>query len=184
MNVLPLTWETERLTVRDVGEADVDALTALFNANAHVGKWDRVFHAVERDELRDLVIKSMGRAQRPEAPFQMQCAQRKGDGALVAYFHAVYGVPPAPDAVYISMFVVDPALHGQGYGAEIVRGLSEQWPRCLPGHARAWAEVSLKNWPALRFWIAAGFRTIVEWDGDREWAENAHATLILEKLWG
>lgn len=182
MHTVPPEWETARLSLRDVAEGDVDALTALYNANAHLGKWDPVFKVVERSELEELVAKSITRAQRPNRPFHMQAARRKVDGALVGYYHTM-GVPPLPDVVYFSMFVMDPAWQGQGYGAEIVRGLGEQWPRCLPEQARAWAEVSLKNWPALRFWSGMGFRTIVEWEGDGELSEEAHATVILERRW-
>ena len=182
MHALPAEWETERLILRDVAEDDVDALTALFNANAHLGKWDSVFQVVERSELAELVEKSITRAQRPDRPFQMQCARRKEDGALVGYYHTVVA-PKFPDVVYFSMFVLDPAWQGQGYGSEMVRGLCEQWPRCLPDQARAWAEVSLKNWPALRFWIGAGFRTIFEMRGDAELGDDAGAALTLELRW-
>jgi ribosomal protein S18 acetylase RimI-like enzyme len=182
MHMLPTEWETERLILRDVSERDVDALTALYNANAHFGKWDSVFQVVERSEVQELVVKSVTRAQDPDRLFHMQAAWRKEDGVLVGYYHTVVA-PRFPDVVYISMFVVDPAWQGQGYGAEIVRGLGEQWPRCLPDQARAWAEVSLKNWPALRFWIGAGFRTIFEMDGDAELSDDARATLTLERRW-
>ena len=178
---VPDEWDTKRLTVRAVREADIDTLLALFNANAAVAAWDPTFAPIERDELARLVHKSLTWADTEERPFQLQCFVERRTGALLGYYHCTYGAPHA-DTLWLSMFVMGPCAQRGGYGREVVEGLGSFWPM-LRDIRRAWAEVWLKNWPALRFWINAGFNSIVEWRGDKQPAEGAFASLILEKRW-
>ena len=44
MNVLPETWETDRLMIRDARMEDVPHLRNVFNACSYVGEWDNSFY--------------------------------------------------------------------------------------------------------------------------------------------
>ena len=181
MDYVPDYWDTTRLHVRAVQPNDTDALLALFNANSHVEPWDPTFKQIERPEMADLVDKSLTWAARGIKPFQMQCFERLDTGQLVGYYHCTYGTAHA-DVLYISMFVMAHDAQHAGYGREVVDGLSIWWAT-LRDIRRAWAEVYLKNWTALRFWIERGFTTIIEWEGDNVLSEKGHAAIILEKRW-
>ena len=78
------------------------------------------------------------------------------------------------------MFVLDPPVQNQGYGSEVLAGLSREL-RELPAYRAAWARVWLKNWPALRMWVKAGFDRIVEISGDKVLSAEGQANVILEQ---
>lgn len=179
--MLPPYWETRQLAVRNVREGDTDALLALFNANHAVEKWDPTFKPIERPEMAQLVANSLASSGYGGRPFQMQCFEERKTDRIVGYYHATYGLPH-PDVFWFGMFVLHPDATKRGYAREVVDGLYALW-FILPEQTRAWAEVWLKNWPALRFWINVGFTTIIEWEGASVLAEGTNASIILERRW-
>jgi ribosomal protein S18 acetylase RimI-like enzyme len=87
---------------------------------------------------------------------------------------------PEAGLVWVSMFVIHPDFQRRQYGQQVAAGLSSQLG--MLGLYRAiWLEVYLKNWLALRFWIAQGFTRIIEYDGARKLSGEAQASLVLEK---
>ena len=78
------------------------------------------------------------------------------------------------------MFVLDPPVQNQRYGGEVLAGLGREL-RELPAYEAAWARVWLKNWPALRMWVKAGFDRIVEISGDKVLSAEGQANVILEQ---
>lgn len=176
--LLPATWETVRLSIKDVTLDEVALLTALYNTCSYAEPWDPTFHTVPESELAELVSESLSN-EPAHRRFKLQTIRRKSDGVLVGYFHLHHGLRHRPDLAYISMFVLHPNQQQQQYGSEVVQGIS--------GHLRALGypaiqlDVYLKNWPALRFWIKQGFTKIDDLRGDRTHSAESHARLRLEK---
>jgi len=179
--MLPSRWFTDRLIMRDVAMEDAVRLLAVFNANSHIGVWDTTFQPIEQPEMDGLVTASLAQRNARGDPFQMQAICRR-DGAaageIAGYYHMAFGVR-RPEVVAIGMFVLDPPAQNQGYGSEVLTGLGRQL-RELPAYQAAWARVWLKNWPALRMWVKAGFDRIVEIDGDKVLSTEGQANVILE----
>jgi RimJ/RimL family protein N-acetyltransferase len=180
--MLPTHWSTDRLIMRDVVMEDAPRLLAVFNGNAHIGVWDTTFQPIEQPEMDGLVAASLAHRNTRGDPFQMQAiCRREGAevGEIVGYYHIAYGVR-RPEVVAIGMFVLDPPVQNQRYGSEVLAGLGGEL-RELPGYQAAWARVWLKNWPALRMWVKAGFDHIVEISGDKVLSADGQANVILEQ---
>lgn len=179
MKVLPPYWETERLFIQDSSLAEADSLQEVFHACGGIESWDPTF----RPELEEGFINLIARSQSGElgiqTVFKMQTLYLKENREIIGYFHLHHGLPK-PKTVFISMFIISPTYQRQSYGQETVRGIITQLQN-LGGFEKVWLNVHLKNWPALRFWIRAGFTSIVEFRGDPVNGEDSHALLILEK---
>ncbi len=178
LGLLPATWETARLSIKDVMLDEVALLTALYNTCSYAEPWDPTFHTVPESELAELVNESLS-SEPAHRRFKLQTIRRKSDDTLVGYFHLYHGVRPRPDLAYISMFVLHPNQQQQQYGSEVAQGISDHL-RAL-GYPAIQLDVYLKNWPALRFWIKQGFTKIDDLQGDRVHGADAHAQLRLEK---
>jgi diamine N-acetyltransferase len=179
--MLPGRWSTDRLIMRNAAIDDGARLLAVFNANAHIGVWDTTFQPIEQPEMDGLVAASVAGRNARGDPFQLQAICRRDgveEGDIVGYYHMAFGVR-RPEILAIGMFVLDPPAQNQGYGSEVLAGLGRRL-RGLPTYQAAWARVWLKNWPALRMWVKAGFDRIVEIDGDKVLSAEAQANVILE----
>jgi len=179
MNVLPPHWETQNVIIQDSVLDEVGQLRNVFNACSYVGKWDKTFTVESEDAFVQMVSKSQSRAENLKESFQMQSMRSRERPEIIGYFHLSYGVSKPAIAV-ISMLVIHPDYQKRHLGSEVVGGLTEQLKQ-LGDYTSIWLQVYLKNWPALRFWISAGFTTIVEYRGDKIHTEETQASLILEK---
>jgi ribosomal protein S18 acetylase RimI-like enzyme len=175
--LLPSEWKTTRLVVQDSQPADVPHLHAVFSACAYVEPWDPTFHPVPETDIAQLVENSVSMGAE-QYRFKLQCLRLHQNGQICGYFHLYHGVPQ-PHLAWISMFVLHPDFHGQRIGQEAVAGLADELRRC--GYPAIWLRVYLKNWPALRFWIEAGFTTVVKYEGKGSISAGAHSSLILAK---
>ena len=182
MKSLPTLWTTERLIIRDSSSEEAERLCEIFNANAHIGKWDPTFQVIDVTEIERLIQKSFSREEQGHEHFQMQTVFERDAGQIIGYFHCYHGVAKDgtrfDDISFISMFVLDPKWQQHGYGGEIIDNLIDQ-SVSLGDRACLGARVYLKNWPALRFWIKQNFRHIARMDGDREHGPETHASVVL-----
>jgi len=179
MKILPESWVTDRLLVRDATMEDVPHLRNVFNACSYVGEWDSSFYEESEEAFIKLVSKSLGLNHTAKDIFKMQCAFLRGTKDMIGYFHLFHDAP-LPHRVWISMFVVHPHFQQKRYGSELVYGIYEQFKQ-IGEYEAIWLRVSLKNWPALRFWIDSGWRTIVHYEGDTVMADDTTAAVVLEK---
>ncbi len=174
---LPQRWDTARYQIADSTPADVPLLTAVFNSCAYVEPWDPTFRPVAEAELAGLVAQSL--ADEGDARvFRLQAIRPRGGDDPVGYFH-LWHRRPQPDQVGISMFVIDAGHRGHGAGEEVVEALAARLAGL--GYRAMRLEVYLKNWPALRFWIARRFTTIDGYEGDRAHDAASHASLRLAR---
>jgi len=179
MKILPILWESERLLIRDAVLDDVQYLRAVFNACSYVSKWDKTFYRETEEAFIKLVSKSLFPSQEATEIFKMQSVLTKSRPGIIGYFHLYHGAP-RPEIVWISMFVLHPAYQQNRFGSELAQGLYEQI-KILGAYSAIWVWVSLKNWPALHFWIDQDFDRVVKYEGDHVHAEDTHASLVLEK---
>lgn len=184
MKVLPENWGTDRLMVRDATMVDVPHLRSVFNACSYLGAWDNTFYEETEEAFVQLVAKSgglnhSGLNHDGKEIFKMQSVFLRGGENIIGYFHLFHDAP-MPRRVWISMFVVHPHFQKNRYGSELAYGIWNQF-RKLGDYDAIWLKVCLKNWPALRFWIDMGWRTIVHYEGDIVHADDTMAAIVLEK---
>ncbi len=172
--MLPAFWETKRLTIRDADLEEAELLHLIFNACSYVEPWDETFAPTDIQDAEELVRRSV----QGEDAFKLQTIRNRTE-ELLGYFHLRHGFPK-PEVVWLSMAVIHPAHQRKGIGIEVFEGVIRELRRL--GHYQSiWLRVYLKNWPALRFWLKLGFRTIVEYRGDEVFSKDGHASLILER---
>lgn len=178
--LLPDSWETERLRISSSRLEETSRLNALYNACCEtVGAWDDSFTMETEEGTRELIGKSIAGFVDRDATFAMRTIRLRESDAIVGYFHVYHGLPK-PEVIFLSMCAIDPAYQKQGIGSELTDSLTEQ-ARLLGSYEAIWARVALKNWPALRHWMAMGFRTMLEWRGDTVHSPTTWASLIVEK---
>ena len=84
---------------------------------------------------------------------------------------------PTEDALYIGGLFLRPSWQGKGVGAEMVEHLKGVALRA--GYRMIYAAVGMKNWPALRFWLAVGFSRVTKISGDGTFGESRFAIMEL-----
>ncbi len=84
---------------------------------------------------------------------------------------------PEKNALYIGALFLRPCTHRQGFGMEVVDHLVSA--AFGVGYGEVYAAVGLKNWPALRFWLAAGFTRATKVSGDAEYKDSTFAVIEL-----
>lgn len=179
MKILPESWRTERLVVRDATMEDVPHLRNVFNACSYVGEWDDKFYEETEEAFIQLVSKSLHINHTTKEIFKMQSVMLRGGTDMIGYFQLFHD-SPMPNRVWLSMFVVHPHFQKNRFGSELAYGLYDQFKH-LGGYEAIWLKVCLKNWPALRFWINMGWKTIVHYEGDTVHAADTMASIVLEK---
>ena len=179
MKILSENWGTDRLMVRDATMEDVPHLRNVFNACSYLGEWDNKFYEETEEAFIQLVSKSLHLNHTTQEIFKMQSVLLRGGTDIIGYFHLFHDAP-MPRRVWISMFVVHPHFQKNHYGSELAYGIWDQF-RHMGEYEAIWLKVCLKNWPALRFWIDMGWRTIVHYEGDTVHADDTMAAVVLEK---
>jgi diamine N-acetyltransferase len=177
--LLPSTWQTECLSIQNSGLADARRLQEVFNSCHYVHPWDKTFYIVSLEEIEGLVMKSVQTTPDSEKPFNLQTVRLKASGEMIGYYHLRYH-HPHPGLIFITMFVIHKEYQKAGYAQEVTRGLLEQL-RTLGEYHAVWLEVFVKNWPAMRFWINAGFTTIIDFEGDAALADETYASMVVER---
>jgi ribosomal protein S18 acetylase RimI-like enzyme len=172
----PPLWETERLRISDARRQEAPQLTAACNACSYVQPWDPTFHPVEEKEILELIDRSIETDDDSEERFRMQAVRLRESGATIGYYHCIYG-KPEPDDVWISICIIRPEFQRHRYGRELVEGLASIFAGL--GYRALKLDVSLKNWPALRFWTRVGFTRVVEIRGDAVHGETTQARIRL-----
>ena len=175
--LLPNCWQTERLVMMDATLADAPRLHTIFTACHYVEPWDPTFKLVPESELAELVNRSLV-TEGDNHRFKLQTIRTGAEGEMAGYFHLYHGVPQTYISS-ISMFVLHPDYQRHHFGQEVIAGLAEQLRKL--DYTTLSLRVYLKNWPALRFWIRAGFTTITQYDGDPTHTVTSQASLRLEK---
>lgn len=178
-NVLPSNWSTKNLLIENTTLNEVTKLLEIFNACSYVEKWDKTFKPESEETFIKMISKNLTQVEGTNKIFQIQSFHLKENSEVVGYFHLHYGVK-ASDIVMISMFVIHPKYQGKHFGTEIIIELIKQIKK-LGTYNSILVEAYLKNWPALQFWINVGFKTIIDYVGDKSYAEDTSASLILEK---
>jgi diamine N-acetyltransferase len=175
--LLPSHWQTGHLVMEDATLEDVPRLHAIFTACAYVEPWDPTFKLVPESELAELVNRSLA-TEGDHYRFKLQPIRTQAEEETIGYFHLHHGLPH-PHLTSISMFVLHPDYQRHHFGQEVITGLAEQL-RAL-GYTALSLRVYLKNWPALRFWISAGFTSITQYQGDPTLTATSQASLRVEK---
>jgi diamine N-acetyltransferase len=149
---LPASWTTERLSVQDSREDELDDLQRIYESCSYIGVWTGSAKASAepmRTELRHEYLPPQGLLEN----HRVQSISLKDSNAMMGYLICYHGYPDEK-TFWIGTLAVDPAFQKKAYGQELMKCLIEEL-RKLHVFRHAVALVSIKNWPALRFWVEA-----------------------------
>ena len=179
VRLLPSYWETERLVAQDSTLDDAPRLKQVVEeAIPEIRGWPSEGDEPERPMSSVLVEPPLPPNGSKEL-FRMESVRVKDTSLLMGLLATYHGFPAA-DVFWIHTLAISPEYQGQGYGPELIRGLSHEVEQ-LGMYSRMQLYVYLKNWRALRFWTRAGFDRVVEIRGDKVYSDQAQAHVLLEK---
>jgi ribosomal protein S18 acetylase RimI-like enzyme len=104
---------------------------------------------------------------------------KRNEQTMIGYLSTYHGYPNK-EILYLGFLFIDTVFQRKGFAKEVVVRLSEEAKSI--GYTSIRINVALKNWPAMRFWVNNGFRSIIGVHGDREIGEDQYAFLELEKI--
>lgn len=139
-----------------------DEIRRVFAANADLFRLLETARDPEDMATSLLRLESLPPGGDPKRAWTAMIRPRETDG--LHGILALYRGHPHPEALYIGGLYLLPDVHRQGLGAEIVRHLQAITP--AQGFRTLYAGIGLKNWPALRFWLAMGFNRVTKMSGD------------------
>jgi diamine N-acetyltransferase len=174
-NQLPTHWETTHLAVDDSQLDENLDLQRICDACAYIDEWTGLSDRPILSILRSGDLPPGG----SKEFFRLQSIRLLSTHQLIGYLNIYHGYP-SDDIFWIGMFGIDPQFQGQGYGQELISRLVEL-VREINGYSKIRLGVALKNWPAIRFWVNAGFDRIFKISGDKTCSTNTYAFLYLEK---
>ena len=177
---IPYEWATARLVVRGSTLDDVPALQRIYEAVPQVRDW--MGAAEDGQPARTMHSALIEGALPPDGSperFRLQSIWLADTGQVIGFLGVYYGFPEE-DVFWVTVLAIHPAFQHMGYGQELLRGLDAAVEQ-LGTYTRMQLFASLKNWPALRFWTQAGFDRIVVIAGDKVYADDADAHVMLER---
>ena len=180
MNVFKDKWETDRCFVQEVEERDLHIMESIFADNADAVSSQGVDCQPER--LASVLLRHEGLPpggdSSQEQTFLIADKVLSRAIGLLSFYCGF----PTSKTIYIGSLFFLRDSQGQGFGREVIDELERF--AFEKGYQAAHVAVGLKNWPALRFWIALGFDRAVRIAGDKSHAEDAYADIQLAKKLG
>ena len=169
-------FETKRLGIARAQEKDCQAMVA-------VGKsWDNQKLLTGKDPADiDYFIQGLKVGHLPpngrKENYYLLSIRRKSDDKIIGILEIYQGYP-SEKTLWLGQLVIDKKLRSQGFGHEMVDGL-KSWS-ISNGLEKIQLGVYLKNWQALRFWVANGFDKINQISGDTKYSDDNFAVMTLE----
>ena len=170
-------WETERCLVLEAQEEDLPTMASIFAGNVDAVRSQGPDCQPERLAsilLRHEGLPPEGKPSQEQTFLIVEKASKRSIGLLS--FYCGY---PTDTTLYVGSLFFLPDWQGRGLGREVIEYLERRARQ--KGYEEAYVAVGLKNWPALRFWVALGFNHISGIAGGEQNAETAYADVELTK---
>lgn len=156
--LLPSSWSTQRLQVRDATEEDVTALQVVYDACAYIHEWI----GDHDDRENPMLMEVRGETLPPNGRRELQRVQaviEKASNKIIGYMIVYHGYPD-PDTFWIALLGIDPKIHRTGIGREIIGELESQ-VRALGTYTHMGLGIGVGNDPAMKFWSSCGFTNVI-----------------------
>ena len=179
--LLPSRWNTLHLIVTDSTLADIPELQQINDAVPQTQSWTHVGGENEAcsmlTALEDGVLPPT--PDRSKAYFRMQSIRLSSAGKLIGFL-AVYHGFPQEYIFWINAITFATKFQGQGYGPELLLGLSEI-VRHLGSYTCIRSYVALNNVHSLKLCVKTGFNKMVEIAGEKVDSDINHTHMLVEK---
>ncbi|MCP5197043.1 MAG: GNAT family N-acetyltransferase [Gammaproteobacteria bacterium] len=177
MNLLASLWELSRCRLVEAREHDLPVVATVLAENR------TVFPLLgPENDLERLALSVLRHDKLPpnghSAHENSFLIRNKSDDELLGLL-SVYRGHPMTETLYIGHFFLRPRWQRRGIGREVTAELERRAGRA--GYQEIRVVVGLRNWPALRFWIALNYDHIIKVVGDLECREHTYADIELAK---
>ena len=178
--LLPAQWHTLRLNVADSILDEIPELQQINDVNPGTQSWTQVEGQEDCSMLSALVNGVLPPTpDRSKAYFRLQSVHLSSTGELIGFL-AVYHGFPKEDIFWINALTFAPKFQGQGYGPELLLGLSDI-VRQLGSYTCMRSYVALNNVPSLKLCVKTGFNKMVEIAGEKENSGIDETHILIEK---
>ena len=109
---------------------------------------------------------------------RLQSIRLKDSNEVIGYIVLYHDFPNA-NTLWIAVLAIHTDYQKNRYGQEVINQLIKEAQNL--GYNEIGISVGIKNWPALRFWIQAGFTQVIKFQGDKTCSDNTFADLWLKK---
>ena len=177
MNLLASIWETSHCRFVEAREHDLPTVASILAENQAVFRLLGPEHDLEHlalSVLRHDRLPPNGHSAHERCFF----VRNRCDDELQGLLSISRGYP-VTEALYVDHLFLRPRWQRRGVGREVTEELERRAARTSYREIRV--AVGLRNWPALRFWIALHYDRIAKIVGDPEDREQAYADIELAK---
>ncbi|RDI45663.1 GNAT family N-acetyltransferase [Falsibacillus pallidus] len=175
-NLIPDCWTTKNLTIQDLKESEIENVQDLYEQGNYIHEWD----GLPLDKI--YVSRCFYEGDLPPSgqkeKFKIQVIRFKENENIVGMLNCIHG-HPIPDAFYICYFYINSDFQTKGMGKEVIQELLELVQR--NGFSEIRANVALKNWPAIRFWMKMGMTNVNGIYGDKVHGPDNFADIELSR---
>lgn len=168
-------WASARMSLEPFEESHIPAVTRIFAENLSIVRWlgpERDPGVLARDAVFAETLPPGGR--RDDELGWLIRDNDTGEALGLLQVHVHY---PADESAYIGALFFVPDAQEDGRGREIVQAIHDRLQSA--GAIEARVAVGLRNWVALRFWLAMGYESIAKVSGDEAYGAGAFASLEL-----
>ncbi|MUT67539.1 GNAT family N-acetyltransferase [Paenibacillus sp. NEAU-GSW1] len=174
MKLMPAAWRTTNLFLKQLEAGEIEEVQEVYRSSVSLGEW------VGHEYNSELVRNSFENGDLPPGGakdnFSMQAIRHEARNEIIGFISMYHGYPNE-GSIYISYMGFGAASQKKGCGQELTRQLVVEARRL--GYSELRVNVSLKNWPALRFWTQAGFNQISGIFGDKVISDDHFADIEL-----
>jgi GNAT superfamily N-acetyltransferase len=173
-------WETQRCLIREVGPEALQQLATIFADNAEAVRSQEGDCRPENMASALLNHEALPPDGDPDQEHTYLITDK--DRGIAIGLLSTYGGYPQPETLYIGSLFLKREWQRRGIGGEIIVALESR--SLQNGFAEVRVQVSLKNWPALRFWVRVGYDRITTLTVDEQFAKDAYGSIELTRsLW-
>ncbi|GGG76845.1 GNAT family N-acetyltransferase [Paenibacillus radicis (ex Gao et al. 2016)] len=174
MNLFPSVWRTFAYKIADLEPHEIDAVQQIYNSCTAISEWDgRTYNPLYVRESYEAGILPEGGV---KEQFKIQTIRNESMNEIIGFLSLYHGYP-RDSSIYLAFMGIAGDHQKQGYGKQVVKQLLIEARRL--GYSEVRVNVSLKNWPALRFWTHSGFNHISGIFGDKKISDEHFADVEL-----
>jgi ribosomal protein S18 acetylase RimI-like enzyme len=169
-------WDTNRLSIQDLNDYEIQFVQKLYEQGSYIHEWDGL--TLDDEYVHRCFTVGDLPPNGTKDQFKIQVIRMKETDLIVGIITTYHGYPTS-ETFYINYLYIDKEYHKQGLGQEVVNELLDILKRIKYDEVRA--NVSIKNWSALRFWTKLGLNTINGIYGDKVHSSDQYADIELIK---
>ncbi len=174
MSVMNDNWKTERTEIRNMDANDIGPIQKIYDACKYIDEWSDQKN-IPNESIEDMYKQSVKTENNKNDIVKLQTILFN---KIIIGFLNLHCFYPDDKSMWIGILEIDPSYHKKGFGQEIIKTLFDRL-RELRMYNRVYLAVDIKNWPALSFWIQVGFNKIFRMYGDKIYANDKFASLVL-----